>query len=526
MSPIITLDGLSCRTPDGKPLFDNLTFAFGREKAGLVGRNGSGKTTLVRTILGEVAPASGSVTVRGRLGVLRQALAPTPGLRVADLCGLGEDIDRLSRIAAGQGDGDDLSDADWDLEPRLQERFAQLGLPGLDPSTPVERLSGGEATRAALAGLLAAQPDMLVLDEPTNNLDAAGRRLVADTLSGWQGGALVVSHDRDLLRGMDLIVELTSIGVRSYGGGYDLYAARKAEEAEAAERDLQRAQRSVAQVDRDAQAARERQARRDAAGKRFAARGSDPKILLGAMKERAENSGGRADLLAARARSAADDALAEAQSRVERVRRLAFDLPPSGLPSGRLVLSFEDVSFGWPGGSAVLEHVNLRISGPERVALTGPNGSGKSTLIGLAMGQIAPTSGVVARPVPAALLDQRASLLRDDETLAEAYRRLNPAATVNDAHAALARFLFRNTAALKRVGDLSGGERLRAALACILTHGGPQFLILDEPSNHLDLDSLEAVEAALAGYDGALLVVSHDREFLAAVGVDREIELG
>jgi ATPase subunit of ABC transporter with duplicated ATPase domains len=174
----------------------------------------------------------------------------------------------------------------------------------------------------------------------------------------------------------------------------------------------------------------------------------------------------------------------------------------------------------------VIKRLSFRIAGPERVAVAGPNGMGKTTLIRLATGDLSPTAGAVKLSVPVALLDQRAALLDDDETILENFRRLNPAASVNDAHAALARFLFRNTAAHQIAGTLSGGERLRAALACVLCAAvPPQLLILDEPTNHLDLASIEAVEAALSGYDGALLVVSHDADFLTAIGVDRTIAL-
>jgi ATPase subunit of ABC transporter with duplicated ATPase domains len=185
------------------------------------------------------------------------------------------------------------------------------------------------------------------------------------------------------------------------------------------------------------------------------------------------------------------------------------------------------VSFAYPGEPPLLSDVSLRLVGPERVAVTGPNGAGKTTLIRLAAGELAPASGRIVRGGPAAFLDQQTALLRPEENLVEAFRRLNPQANENAARAALARFLFRNVAAEKAVGSLSGGERLRAALACVLiADRPPQMLILDEPTNHLDLESIEAVEAALAGYDGALLVVSHDPDFLAAIGVEREIALG
>jgi ATPase subunit of ABC transporter with duplicated ATPase domains len=522
----VTLDSLGYSTPDGRSLFDNLTLTFGAERTGLVGRNGVGKSTLARLILGELQPTAGAVTVRGRLGVLRQALIPPPGASVADLMGVAEPLARLARIEAGAGSVDDFAAADWMLDSRLAAALAEVDLGGLDLARPAANLSGGQVTRASLAGLLAAEPDLLILDEPTNNLDAAARDLVAQVLGRWRGGAIVISHDRALLRQVDRIVELSGLGAQVFGGGYDLYAERKAEAETAAARDLADAEKQAARVAREVQVAAERKARRDAAGKRSRAKGDQPKIMLDFKAERAEASGGREKRLAERLSGEAAETLAAADARVERVRRLAFDLPPSGLATGKTVLAFEDVGFGYPGQPLLLRGQSLRIVGPERVAVSGPNGSGKTTLIRLAAGELQPTRGTIVRGVKAAFLDQQTALLGDDATLVAAFRRLNPASSENTARAALARFLFRNTAAEKPVAALSGGERLRAALACVLLGDAPpQLLILDEPTNHLDLDSIGAVEAALAGYDGALLVVSHDRDFLAAIGIDREIEL-
>ena len=527
MSSFITLDGLSYKTPEGRGLFDNLTLAFGAERTGLVGRNGVGKTTLLRLMLGELPPASGTVSVRGRIGVLRQALAPPEGSSLADVLGVTEPLARLERIAAGRGDETDFAEADWSLEARLEAALAQAGLAGVDLARSAASLSGGQATRAALAGVLVQAPDIVLLDEPTNNLDVGARALVADFLAGWKGGAVVVSHDRALLRRMDRIVELSGLGAKVYGGGYDLYAERKAEEEGAAVRDLEQAERAMARVGREAQAAREKKAKRDAAGRRFAAKGSEPKILLGAQAERAENSAGRENMLAARLRDGAAADLAEALKRVECPRLLDFELPSSRLPAGKSVLIFDEVGFAYPGAAPIFSGLSFRLTGPERLAVTGANGTGKSTLIRLATGELARTSGRVELGARSALLDQQTAMLRQDETLIEAFQRLNPSAGANDAYAALARFLFRNVAAEKTVASLSGGERLRAALACVLmAQLPPQLLILDEPTNHLDLDSIAAIEAALRGYDGAILVVSHDPDFLQAIGVEREIELG
>lgn len=522
----ITLDSVAAATPDGRLLFENLNLAIGAERIGLVGRNGVGKSTLLALIAGARAPRSGTIARAGAVGVLAQIPDLSSRTRLVDLLGSGPAWDRLSRIERGEADEDDFVEADWDLPGRLDQALADVGLGDLDLERPAASLSGGQATRAGLARLLVAAPDVLLLDEPTNNLDADAREVVGRLLSRWRGGAVVVSHDRALLRGMDRIVELSSLGARSYGGGYGLYAERKAVEAEAAQRDLDHAEREVRRVAREAQVARERKARRDAAGRRFADRGGTPKILLGAMAERAETSGAKEAKLAEKLTAQAQAARASAETRVERARALGFTLPASGLPEGRTVLTLDDVGFAWPGGRRVIDGLSMRICGPERLALSGPNGAGKSTLIGLITGELAPTCGSVRLGAPAALLDQRAALLRDDETILENFRRLNPAASVNDAHVALARFLFRNTAAHQTAGTLSGGERLRAGLACVLCAATPpQLLILDEPTNHLDLASITAIEAALLAYDGALLVVSHDADFLEAIGVERWLVL-
>ena len=527
MPALVTLDQLAWRTPDGRELFHGLTQAFGAERVGLVGRNGSGKSTLLRLIQGDLAPSAGSVSVAGRLGVLRQSLSPPANAILADLLGVRSGLDRLARILAGEGTADDLAEADWTLEARIEDALGAMGLGGVGVDRPASALSGGQATRAVLAGLLVAQPDFLVLDEPTNNLDAAGRRRLEAVLGGWSRGALVVSHDRALLRRMDRIVELSSLGLRSYGGGYDLYAAQKAEEAQAARRDLATAERDAARLERDIQTARERQARRDAAGRRSRLKGDAPKILLDAREDRAERTGGRGASLAERQRADAQETLASAQARVERTRDLGFDLPPTDLPAGKVVLALEGVAFAFPGQPPLFTDFDLRMVGPERVGLVGPNGTGKSTLLALITGALAPSHGEARLGVAAAILDQRAAALRDDEALVDAYRRLNPDSTDNGAHAALARFLFRGADGRRMVGELSGGERLRAAMACALvTPAPPQLIILDEPTNHLDLDSIAAVEAAVRAYDGAVLAVSHDADFLAAIGVERRVRLG
>ncbi|MCC6734735.1 MAG: ABC-F family ATP-binding cassette domain-containing protein [Bauldia sp.] len=524
MPTSITIAGLGYATPDGRPLFEKLDLAFGPERTGLVGRNGVGKSTLLRLIGGTLLPREGSIATAGTIGVLRQDVQGRSGETIADLFGVAGGIDLLRRAEAGHASADEIAEADWTLEARLDEALARVGLTA-DAATPLDALSGGQRTRAALAALVFAGPDFLLLDEPTNNLDRAGRASVASLLAGWPKGAIVVSHDRDLLDGMDAIVELTSLGATRHGGGYSAYRQRKALELAAAEHDLADARRRAGNAAQAAADRAWRQAQRDRRGRQREAKGDLPRLLAGLRKNAAEATAGAGARLAERQAAEAAAEAAEARARIEVLVPLTVAVPPTGLSAGKTVLTLDGVSVGYAPGRPVIETFSLAITGPERVAITGGNGAGKTTLLDLVAGRLEPWSGVVDVGVPFALLDQRVGLLDPALTVRDNFRRLNPSADENACRAALARFMFRADAALQAAGSLSGGELLRAGLACVLGSVPPQLLILDEPTNHLDLDSIAAVEAGLRAYDGALLVVSHDEHFLAEIGVTRRVEL-
>lgn len=523
MPSFVTLDSLSLSTPDGRPLFSDLTLSFGRQRTGLVGRNGCGKSTLLHAIAGEIDPAAGAIARPGSVALLRQDW-PDDRIAIAAALDIAGPLALLSRIEAGEGDADDFAAADWTLEERIGVALADVGLPGLDLDRPLASLSGGQRTRIAIARALIAAPDLLLLDEPTNNLDADGRAAIAALVVGWQGGVVVASHDRVLLETMDRIVELSPVGCRLVEGGWsDFVAARDADRDRAAHA-LDRAEAGLRQAERGAQEQREKKARRDKTGRAMGASGSLPRIVAGAWKERAEGTGAREGEIARRLVGEAEAARLSARERVEVVTPLRIDLPPSGLSSSRELLRIEEAVT--VRGDRRIGPVDLAIRGPERVALAGPNGAGKTSVLLLAAGVLDPVSGKVVRSDRIALLDQHVGLLDRDASILANLRALNPDLSENDAYAALARFAFRNQAALRVVGTLSGGERLRAGLACVLSAARPpQLLLLDEPTNHLDLDSIEVLEAALRSYDGALLVVSHDPAFLEAIGIEREVVL-
>jgi ATPase subunit of ABC transporter with duplicated ATPase domains len=525
MPASITLSNLSWSTPDGRPLFSNLDLSFGAERAGLVGRNGVGKSTLARLIAGELQPGGGTISVTGTVGLLRQVVQPGADETLAGLFGVSDALALLRRAETGTATLEELSDADWTLEARFSDSLQRTGLDAA-PETLLAALSGGQRTRAELAALLFRQPDFLILDEPTNNLDHDGRAAIIDLLAGWRGGAVIISHDRELLDGMDAIVELTTLGAARYGGNWSAYRARKVLELAAAEHDLADADKRVAEIDRKTQETAERKARRDSAGRRKAARGDMPRIMLGGLKERSETTSGDHARLAGRRRSQALEDAATARQKIEILQPFAVSLAPTGLQPNKVVLKMDSVTAGYRPSRPVIRNLSLAVTGPERIAVTGANGSGKTTLLALVTGGLTPWQGRIELRVRAAALDQQVSLLAPSQIIRDNFRRINPHADENTCRAALARFMFRAEAALQPVSSLSGGQMLRAGLACVL--GGPrppELLILDEPTNHLDIASIETVEAGLRAYDGALIVVSHDEAFLDAIGVTRIVFL-
>ena len=524
MPASIVLSNLSYSTPDGRPLLSGLSLSLGPHRTGLIGRNGAGKSTLLKLISGELLPQSGTVAVACRVGVLHQSIGADPGPTIADLFGVADQLRQQRGAERGEA-GAGLDGIDWSLEPRLNRALERLGL-ALDPFTQLSELSGGQATRARLAALAFDRPDFILLDEPTNNLDRDGRSAVLALLAKWRGGALIVSHDRELLDSMDAIVELTSLGATSHGGNLSTFRARKAIDLAAARKDLAQAERRIDQLARKAQAAQERNDRNDRAGRQKGRRGDIPALSLGLRRNASESSSGRLVRLGERRREQAIDDARQARNRIEILTPLSVELPSTDLPASRTMPDLDRISGGYRAGQPVIDRFSLQMVGPERVAIVGPNGCGKSTLLALITGRLPPWSGVVRLMTEFAMLDQRVSLLEPAATIRDNFRRINPGSDENACRAALARFMFRADAALQVVASLSGGQALRAGLACVLGAPRlPQLLILDEPTNHLDLESLETVEAGLRGYDGALLVVSHDAGFLDAIGISRRIEL-
>lgn len=583
LTSAVTLDRVTYAWPDGSVALSDVSGAFGGGRTGLVGRNGSGKSTLLKLIAGTLVPASGSISTAGRVDLLPQQLTLDTGRRVADVLGIAPVLDAVRAIERGDVDErhfDTVGD-DWDVEARATAALAEVGLPDGALDRRVGELSGGEAVLAALVGVRLRGAEIALLDEPTNNLDRDARARVHEIVRTWRGTLIVVSHDVALLEELDDTAELYEHELSVFGGPYSAWKAWLDTEQAAAVQAETAARQLLRREKRDRQQVESAIAMRNAHGKKLAAKKAAPKIVLGAMKRSAEVTAGKLRVEANEKVEAARAAVDTAGRRVRDDDTVHIDLPDPGVGTGRRIATIGDRERSWTiqgpervalvgpngaGKTTLLERLvasavgdgvpysvsadATRVQGAGSARVVGDAGSSglnserwtAATAVpnaGSAGGEGGETGSDAASALDSAhhdvtaeahtdrigYLSQRVDGLDEAASVLANVRAGAPGVGDAELRNRLARFLVRGDTVLRPVSALSGGERFRVALARLLADPAPHLVVLDEPTNNLDLDTVDQLVDAVSGYRGAVLVVSHDDAFLERIGPDLTLEL-
>lgn len=527
----IIVNQLSYIHPNRELLFENISLTLEKgQKASLVGKNGSGKTTFLAILAGIQTPSTGDFVTESKSYYVPQHFGQYDSLSVAEALGISHKTEALHAILSGDVTAHNLSvlDDDWTIEDRAMHVLDSWGLGDLKLSESMSSLSGGEKTKVFLAGIDIHVPSVILMDEPSNHLDAGYRQRLYDQISNNRATILVVSHDRNLLNQIGKTYELLPDRAELYGGNYEFYKQQKSEKLEALREQLNEKEKQLKQAKKLAREAAERKQRQDVRGAKKQQKAGTPRIMMGMMKNKAEVSSSKLKEVHAVKQAGIATDLTQLRKKLGQSITLKVDVNDATLHRGKILVSAKDVNFDYTGSLLWQCPLNFEIRSGDRIVIEGANGTGKSTLLKLITGQSEPTKGIFTRAdFNYQFIDQEYSLIDNSITVfeqVETFNRRN--LPEHELKMLLNRYLFQKDTWDKLCGKLSGGEKMKLIFCCMMvSNNSPDIFILDEPTNNLDIDSLEIITSALKEYKGTLLIVSHDRYFIDEIGVNTIIKL-
>ena len=528
---MLILQNISYTHPNKEKLFSHLNLTVNTsDKIALIGNNGSGKSTLLKIIAGKLFPSEGKITTDAEPYYVPQIFGQYNHLNIAQSLRIENKLKALHEILEGRATEKNFNhlNDDWTIEERCEEALKYWQLPDLDLTQKMETLSGGQKTKIFLAGIFIHQPEFILLDEPSNHLDSEGRELLYNFIQSSKSTMIIVSHDRKLLNLLDTVCELSQQGIRTYGGNYEFYSNQKQVEKNALMHDIQSNEKIMRKAKEKERETIERQQKLDTRGKRKQEKAGVAKIMMNTLRNNAEKSTSKIKNVHAEKINGIHQELQDLRSALPAIDKIKFGFDDSVLHKGKILFSGSNINFKYDNKFLWNKNLDIQIHSGERIGLKGKNGSGKTTLIKIILGKAEPQTGTVFRTDNQAVyIDQDYSLINNELKVYEQALQFNSRALQeHEIKIRLNRFLFTKEDWEKSCNALSGGERMRLILCCLtLSNQSPDIIILDEPTNNLDIQNIEILTEAINQYRGTLIVVSHDRYFLEEINIEKTILL-
>ncbi|TBO43143.1 ribosomal protection-like ABC-F family protein [Pedobacter kyonggii] len=528
---MLILQGANYIHPNGDLLLSDLNLTINKyEKIALIGHNGAGKSTLLKILSGKLRATAGYVKTESVPYYVPQLFGQFNDFTVAQALRIEDKLKALNEILNGEVTDKNLTilNDDWTIEERCAEALSYWRLEGLDLNQKMESLSGGQKTSVFLAGIAIHRPDIVLMDEPTNHLDLEGRNRLYDYIRSTRNTLVVVSHDRTLLNQIEKVCELSKRGITIYGGNYDFYTAQKKIENNALNNDLKAKEKSLRKAKEVERESIERQQKLDAKGKKKQEKAGLPTISMNTLKNNAEKSTAKLKAVHTEKLDHISSELNQLRSALPDADKMKIGFNQARLHKGKSIVEAKEVNFAFHDQVLWKEPLSFQIFSAERYVIKGRNGSGKTTLIKLILRQLQPSTGSLNKAdVSSMYIDQDYSLVGDQLTVYEQAQQYNSGALQeHEIKIRLNRFLFGKTDWDKPCSALSGGEKMRLILCSLtISNQSPDLIILDEPTNNLDIQNIEILTAAINEYQGTLLVVSHDEYFLKQIYVEHTIDL-